>query len=276
MLIDEIRFPEDCWHTAPRQVSIALTNTCDLDCPYCYASKLHATLDYDCVCRWLCEFDQHGALGVGFGGGEPTLHPRFADICEFATNKTRLAVTFTTHGHHLSPKLLSRLESNVNFIRLSMDGVDSTYERLRGRAFASFTKRVRDACSIAPFGINFVVSADTIGELDDAIAFAHFYGAREFLLLPEQPTEARLGISPSETDRLEAWIHAYRGDVRVAISEAGAERLGIRDPCYVESGLRAYVHISAAGQLQRSSFAAGGVPITQAGILASLQQLQQN
>ncbi|CAN5803508.1 hypothetical protein BH09VER1_BH09VER1_49630 [soil metagenome] len=275
VLVEEIHPPEACWDVAPRQISIALTNSCDLDCSYCYAPKLHEVLDYDNVCRWLCELDQHGALGVGFGGGEPTLHPRFGDLCEFAINQTRLAVTFTTHGHHLRPKLLSRLEGNVNFIRLSMDGVGSTYERLRGKGFDAFTMRLRDVRSIAPFGINFVVNAETIAELDAAVSFAHTHGAREFLLLPEQATGSRPGVSPSEIDRLQAWVQAYRGNVRLAVSEAGAESMGMGDPCGTEHALRVYAHISAAGQVQRSSFAADGVAITQAGVIASLQQLQK-
>ena len=276
VLIDEVRPEEACWHIAPRQISIALNNACDLDCPYCYAPKFHAILSYDLVCRWIQEFDACGALGVGFGGGEPTLHPRFADLCEFTTNETRLAVTFTSHGHHLRPKLLSRLEGNVNFIRLSMDGVGQTYERFRGRSFEVFTTRVRDVRSVTSFGINFVVNADTIGELDEAIAYAHVHGAREFLLLPEQPFGGRSGISRSEIDRLQLWLSAYRGDVRLAVSEAGADILGVFDPCGSETGLRSYAHISAAGCLQKNSFFAEGVAISQSGVIAALEELRKN
>lgn len=274
VLMDEVRPPEGCWHVAPRQVSIALTNACDLDCPYCYAPKVHAFLGYDRVCRWLREFDEQGALGVGFGGGEPTLHPRFADLCEFATNQTSLAVTFTSHGHHLRTKLVSRLEGNVNFVRLSMDGVGATYERLRGRSFAAFIERLRCVRAISPLGINFVVTTDTLGDLDAAIALAHTEGAREFLLLPEQPTSGRPGVGPAEIEELQTWVRDYRGDVRLAVSEVASDGMGTCDPCAAETGLRAYAHIAATGRLQRSSFAASGVPISEAGVMAALEKLQ--
>lgn len=39
MLFDEIEAPEEQWSRAPRQVSIALTNACDLACSFCYAPK---------------------------------------------------------------------------------------------------------------------------------------------------------------------------------------------------------------------------------------------
>src|SRR5258705_235208 len=110
ILIEEAIPAEESWQLGPRQVSIALTNSCDLKCPYCYAPKAHAVLVYERVCAWVTELEQHGTLGVGFGGGEPTLHPRFADICEFASQSTRMAVTFTSHGHHLTDRLLARLE----------------------------------------------------------------------------------------------------------------------------------------------------------------------
>lgn len=275
ILLEEAIPQETCWHAAPRQISIALTNTCDLSCPYCYAPKNHAVLAYEQVCSWLCEFDQNGALGVGFGGGEPTLHPSFAKYCEFATNSTQLAVTFTTHGHHLKPKLLSRLEGNVNFIRLSMDGVQKTYERLRRKSFTEFTTRLRDARSIAPFGLNFVVNEDTINDLEAAITFAHAEGAKEFLLLPEQPTTQRQSLAESELKQLQLWVDSYKGDIPLSISETEAHSFGTCDPCAAETGLRAYAHITAMGHLQRTSFAPSGVPITKDGAIVALEKLKQ-
>src|SRR5438552_9652420 len=93
--------PAKFWSRAPMQVSIDLTNACDLSCEFCYAPKVPATLPADKVDRWLAEVDQEGCLGIGFGGGEPTLHPRFVEICR-AASRRNLAVTFTTHGHRLT------------------------------------------------------------------------------------------------------------------------------------------------------------------------------
>jgi hypothetical protein len=39
------------------QVSVALTNACDLSCEFCYAPKVPATLPADRVDRWLAELD---------------------------------------------------------------------------------------------------------------------------------------------------------------------------------------------------------------------------
>ncbi|MBB5352937.1 MoaA/NifB/PqqE/SkfB family radical SAM enzyme [Haloferula luteola] len=276
VLFDEVDFPKISWHAAPRQISIALTNACDLRCSYCYAPKNHAILDSRRVCAWLSEFDEHGALGIGFGGGEPTLHPRFAELCEFAAQRTTLAVTFTTHGHHLSPKLLSRIEGRVNFIRLSMDGIGSTYERLRGRSFRDFTTKVREASSVAPIGLNFVVNADTLEDLDSAIDFAQAEGVREFLLLTEQRTDRRSGIAAEELQLLQNWVRNYRGKMPLAVSARDADRFVTCDPCNADSELRAYAHINAVGQLQRSSFEKSGVQILESGVMVALRTLQES
>src|SRR5947208_2789883 len=124
ILFDEIDVPATSWALAPRQISIALTNACDLSCSYCFAPKTRASLSFNTVTSWLPELDANGTFGVGFGGGEPTLYPRFAELCDHACQNTGLAVTFTTHGHRLDDRLLNALAGNVHFIRVSMDGIE--------------------------------------------------------------------------------------------------------------------------------------------------------
>jgi MoaA/NifB/PqqE/SkfB family radical SAM enzyme len=167
--------------TAPRQVSVALTNACDLRCYYCYAPKHRAQLATGQLLGWLRELDSAGCFGVGFGGGEPTLHRDFALLCKLAANTTRLAITFTTHAHRLHEQLAAELKGYVHFIRVSMDGIGTTYESLRGKEFHVLCQKLKLVRSLAPFGINFVVNATTFPDLDAAVALANDYGASEFL-----------------------------------------------------------------------------------------------
>ena len=193
ILMDEIKPPPDVWSTAPRQVSIALTNACNLQCSYCYAPKRPAILAFEQLTVWLAELDENGCIGVGFGGGEPTLYPRLAELCSFATNKTRLAVTMTTHAHHLDDRMLRQLHGSLNFVRVSMDGVGATYEAIRGKSFSALVDRIKALSRLIPFGINFVVNSNTIKDLEPAAVLAAKLGASEFLLLPEVPVSAREG-----------------------------------------------------------------------------------
>jgi MoaA/NifB/PqqE/SkfB family radical SAM enzyme len=275
ILINELTPPERTWAKAPRQVSIALTNTCDLKCPYCFAPKTYATLSYDQVVAWLDELDAHGALGIGFGGGEPTIHPRFADFCSYGANKTGLAVTFTTHGHHLDDPLLAKLAGNVHFIRVSMDGIGATYERLRNRPFKDLTRRLAGVKVAAPFGINYVVNEHTVSELDEAVDFAAKAGASEFLLLPERPPNRLAGFTSTTACELQAWVMRYSGALRLAISESGSDGMPICNPLLRETGLRSYAHVDANAVLKRTSFHTKGVPIGAGSLLSALTKLNQ-
>lgn len=262
VLLDEVDVPVEEFSRAPRYLSVALTNACELRCSYCYAPKHAATLDVERVVAWAVELDGTGCLGIGFGGGEPTSHPRFAELCERITRSTSMAVTFTTHGHRLAPSLIDALRGDVHFARLSVDGVGATYERLRGRPFAD----VRDAAvrlrSMSPIGINAVVNADTVSELDDLAEFAADVGASELLLLPEQPTAATPGISDADTERLVGWVRAARPPVRLAISRSGLEALVPAVGAIPgERPLDAHLHVDATGVLRAHAYASVGTPI---------------
>ena len=276
VLIDEIRLPQNFWSPAPRQVSIALTNACDLECPHCYAPKNAATLDFARLTTWLIELDTNGCVGVGLGGGEPTLYPRLADVCSYATRETNLAVTMTTHTHRLSDQLLDRLAGNLHFVRVSMDGVGSTYEVIRNRPFDDLIARIIALKHITNFGINFVVNSKTIGDLDTAVQLAENLGASEFLLLPEEPTSKVAGIDYPTSKVLKQWVSEYSGKVPLAISESHSEGFPICKPFNLETELAAFAHIDASGVIKRTSYDCSGITIRKDGVMAALDKLKLN
>lgn len=274
ILLDEIAVPRERWAVCPHFVSVALTNACDLACPYCYAPKDPAVLNLERLGGWLNELDKNGCLGVGFGGGEPTLYPRLAELCRYTARTTGLAVTLTSHGHRLDDSLLASLTGNIHFLRISMDGVGSTYERFRRRPFAALRSRLEALRAVASFGINYVVNARTVPDLDVAVELASEVGAVEFLLLPEQATDACSGIDDRTVEALRHWVRFYRGNVPLTVSEAGSDGLPTCNPLGRENGLRAYAFISASGVLKRSSFDADGVLIDEHGLIGALDVLR--
>ena len=220
--------------------------------------------------------DTHGTLCIGFGGGEPTLHPQLFDLCAYATNNTRLAVSFTTHGHHLTEELLSSLKNKVQFVRVSMGGVGSTYERTCNRSFDALLRRLDAVRNVLPFGINYLVNEETLPELDAVVGVATRAGASELLLLPEQAANGRHGLTGAAAKALQAWVIGYTGSLRLAVSEAGAEGMPTCNPLPRETGLRAYAHIDAHGLLKRTSFETRGIAIKEDGILPALRRLHQD
>ena len=273
VLIDEIPVPPSLRSRAPRQVSIALTNRCDLACAHCYAPKSRDELRCDMVTGWLAEFDANGTLGVGLGGGEPTLHPEFVELCQYAARETRLSVSFTTHGHHIDEALAEALRGSIHFIRVSMDGVGATYEAIRRRSYRELQARMKLVRSISRFGINIVVNELTLPDLDEAAAVAADVGACEFLLLPQVPVREQPGIGDHTLQGLRRWVEAYGGPLKLSINEASAGGFPTCDPLPKECGLRAYAHIDAAGVLKATSYDASGVPIGTDGVLSALDRL---
>ena len=274
ILLEEISADAKLWAAAPRQMSIALTNICDLICPHCYAPKNKSMLTFDQVVDWLHELDQNGCMGVGFGGGEPTLFPRFAELCSRAANETTLAVTMTTHGHHLSHQTIEALAGNVHFARISMDGVHGTYEAIRLRSFDALLRRIRAIGKMVPFGINYVVNSDTIQDLSTALKIADDLGAAEFLLLPEVPVGRGLGIDDRTRARLREWVAEQRCSVPLSVSECGSEGLPVCRPLTAEQGLSAFAHIDASGVLKRTSYDLDGIVIQEGGIMTALRHLK--
>ena len=275
ILIDECLLPKSEWSLAPRQVSIALTNICDLHCKFCYAPKIKATLSFDYLKKWLKEIDQLGTLGVGFGGGEPTLYPKFAQLCEFAANETDLAVTFTTHGHRLNDDLLADLKGNVHFIRISIDGVGATYEKFRGRKFDKLIERIERTRQITSLGFNVVINDLTIQELDKVTEISEKFDISEVLLLPQQATETVKGLSKDSYEQMTKWIEGYGGETRLTISDIGLEANFICNPLLMETGLNAYAHIDALGFLKASSYSNIGQQIGDKSILEALHLLKE-
>jgi sulfatase maturation enzyme AslB (radical SAM superfamily) len=270
VLFDEVRVPRELWSPAPRFVSIALTNVCDLECSFCYAPKKPATLPLERVVAWARELDSAGCLGVGFGGGEPTLYARFASLCQLITGSTQLAVSFTTHAHRLTSRFRDELACAVQFVRVSMDGVNQTYERIRGRSFGRFRDQLRLVADICPFGINYVINDDTIGDLDAAKDIILEAGARELLLLPER---SKNEMSEQTRAALRQWVAENSGDLPLSITEASSvDGIPIAEPFVGDKGLRAYAHVNAFGAVSGTSFEQGNaVPIKdREGILASI------
>ena len=181
----------------------------------------------------------------------------------------------TTHGHNLNDQLLNRLKGNVQFFRVSMDGVGYTYESIRCRSFKVLIERIVSLRRVSRFGINFLVNSLTIGDIDAAIQLASDLGASEFLLIPERRAGKDSGIDETTKTCLQRWINGYNGNIPLAISEDGVEGIPLCNPFKSETGLTAFAHINASGILQRTSFDSAGVLIQGEGVMAALDKLNQ-
>jgi MoaA/NifB/PqqE/SkfB family radical SAM enzyme len=276
ILLDSVIPPRSDWTNSPRQVSIALTNDCNLHCSHCYAPKHKSTLAKGKVKDWMLQLDELGTLGVGLGGGEPTLHPDFVELCKFGFEKTNLAISLTTHGHTLTDKLIDDLTDSVNFMRISMDGIYNTYEAIRKKPFRRLLEKLELLRSRIPFGINYVVNSQTIVDLNAAVNIADMYGAQEFLLLPEVSVGLGKQIDDVTLNTLKKWVAEYKGHLRLSISSDYKDVVGTVIGLEKELPWKSFIHIDATGTLKLSSFDKSGVQIGSQTIEQAYSKISRN
>ncbi|MGY5142915.1 MAG: radical SAM/SPASM domain-containing protein [Candidatus Nitrosopumilus sp. bin_32a] len=138
------------WHIYPRihvvskfptHIDLELSNACNLGCPMCYTttdefkSKIKKSLmDYELFKKIIDEctkYESHYSIRLSWRG-EPFLHPKIIDMIRYAKSKGIKEVSTLTHGGFLDPeKFEELLKIGLDWLTISFDGVDETYEQIR-------------------------------------------------------------------------------------------------------------------------------------------------
>ncbi|MEK6288615.1 MAG: radical SAM protein [Acidobacteriota bacterium] len=109
----------------PLLVWFEITRKCNLNCPHCYIDAgppREGELATSEILHLLEEMAEMGVWAVTFTGGEPTLHPDFAEFVQFARSQG-LLVGIATNGMFLSDALLDRLPRDGVIISVSLDNL---------------------------------------------------------------------------------------------------------------------------------------------------------
>jgi sulfatase maturation enzyme AslB (radical SAM superfamily) len=183
----------------PRRLSVELANICNLHCSYCFRAdenlySSHAEFfPVDLLRRVINEARTAANITrISFTGGEPTLHPAFAEALR-AIGEAGLTVSFVTNGWHFD-RIWSALQANrstVSHVAFSLDGVTrEDHDRWRGKG--SFDRLVqafsRCYMSHLPFGIKIVIRRDLVDQLEQIAMFAARMGAASLHFVHVMPT----------------------------------------------------------------------------------------
>ncbi len=185
----------------PRRLSVELANICNLHCSYCFRSdenlySSHAEFfPLDLLRRVINE--AHAVANVtriNFTGGEPTLHPQFAETLR-TIGDAGLTTSFVTNGWHFD-RVWPMLEANratVSHVAFSLDGVTrEDHDRWRGNG--SFDRLVRafTRCYMSnlSFSIKIVIRRDLVGQLEQIAIFAARMGASSLNFVHVMPTSS--------------------------------------------------------------------------------------
>jgi MoaA/NifB/PqqE/SkfB family radical SAM enzyme len=121
----------------PISAQIELTNKCSTRCEHCqrWNPGSNLSMDKEMAFKIIDQLRNLGTRTITFSGGEPTQHPDFIKILEYAkkeVNGATLEVGILSNGVGLSIEIIQSILSNASWLRLSIDGAnDNIYSQIR-------------------------------------------------------------------------------------------------------------------------------------------------
>ncbi len=241
----------------PRRLSIELTNICNLHCSYCLRDAealYHSPANFlapEFLEKVIKQAREVMALErLAFTGGEPTLHPQFADILELG-EAYGLRTTFVTNGWHFEriwPVVLAH-RATIASIGFSVDGITrETHDRWRGEG--SFVRLVRAfaLCQSRkiPFAVKVTIRQDTVQALEQIALFSARLGAASLnfahLLPTSNGVEDDSGLSLEERRRAEQEIANLAQIFKMKIGiDVGYYNVDVSPPCSALAGVSANI-----------------------------------
>ncbi len=199
----------------PQRLSLELANICNLHCSYCFRAEdnlynPHAEFfPLSLLRRVISEAREVANISrISFTGGEPTLHPEFAQTLETVA-AAGLTSSFVTNGWHFEriwPALVAN-RTSLSHVAFSLDGVTrETHDRSRGKG--SFDRLIRafSRCYISklPFNIKIVIRRDVVTQLEQIAIFAARMGAAALNFVHVMPTSTSAEDSALNLDERRA------------------------------------------------------------------------
>jgi len=123
-----------------------ITRTCNLRCVHCYsdsmAMKYPGELDWLQMRNVVADLAKYQVPSLLLSGGEPMIHPRFADLVDFASGYG-LKLTISTNGTLIDAQKAARLKAaDVAYVGISLDGIGEIHDQFR-RKNGAFDAAVR-------------------------------------------------------------------------------------------------------------------------------------
>ena len=118
--------------TKPRTAIVLLNRRCNLRCQFCDHWKFRDDLPVEAINAVIDQAHDVGVRTLVLTGGEPLLRRDLYEIIDRARSQ-ELAVNVTTNGTLLTRRIRLLAAHPPHSISVSIDGLDETHDRLRGR-----------------------------------------------------------------------------------------------------------------------------------------------
>jgi len=180
-------------------ITFSLTNRCQHNCRHCFRDPPSGPIDLglEVVERVLSQARSlYGCEHVGLTGGEPTLHPCFAEVVERIISQG-FSWHMVTNGRRFEQKLIPLLDQNqgwqksITAIDLSLDGSDAgVHDHIRGKGSFRAVMQAVTACHARalPFSLQMSLNAYNAHQLESLALLASQVGAGRVSFCMTQPT----------------------------------------------------------------------------------------
>jgi|GEM_PF-710770 len=125
--------------------NVSLTNSCQFRCEFCDTWKQEAGKELS-TAQWIQILERSYPLfsnsRVNFAGGEPLLRRDLADLIQYLSSRGVYTSIATNAGAMTRTRAMELAQSGVHVIGLSVDGMESTHDKLRGIE-GSFSKIIQ-------------------------------------------------------------------------------------------------------------------------------------
>lgn len=149
------------------------TRACNLRCAHCYASATagpeSGEMDTPTARRFIDDLAAFGVPVLLFSGGEPLVRPDFFTLAGYAREKGIRPVVSTNGTLITREKAWALKQTGVGYVGISVDGMESTNDRLRGvrGAFAAALEGIRHCVAVDQrVGLRFTITQDNYHDLD--------------------------------------------------------------------------------------------------------------
>ena len=155
-----------------------ITRTCNLRCIHCYsdseAKSYPGELDWEQMKSVVEDLADYEVPGLLLSGGEPTVHPRFADLLELATG-SGLKITISTNGTRIDAPMAENFKKlGVAYVGISLDGIGETHDHFRGKqgAFEAAVRGFRHCHAVGQkTGLRLTLTRHNVENLERILDF---------------------------------------------------------------------------------------------------------
>jgi MoaA/NifB/PqqE/SkfB family radical SAM enzyme len=153
----------------PFYASFKLTSRCHFGCSFCNVrNNRYPDLPTGDIKKILGNLSRSSVLMVSFEGGEPLLRPDIGELLAFA-RRCRFYLLFCTSEKNLARYPLAEYARHIDFLHVSID---------EGHDNLELFDQLPWLCVLpVQVSVQTVVTADTVGKLDDKVRRCHENGA---------------------------------------------------------------------------------------------------